>query len=61
MATLMEHPTVRRYLAQANASAEQALEAAVEAGWLRQICLEARDRRSAPGHSGRLSIHQNAD
>ncbi|HZF40535.1 MAG TPA: 4Fe-4S binding protein, partial [Blastocatellia bacterium] len=41
MADLMEHPTVRRYLELANGQTEQAPATAVEAVWLRQVCLEA--------------------
>jgi ferredoxin len=41
MANLMEHPTVRRYLERADEQAERDRATAVEATWLRQICLEA--------------------
>lgn len=41
MSTLTEHPTVRRYHERANEQADRARATAIEAEWLRRICLEA--------------------
>src|SRR5215469_9317764 len=41
MASLSEHPTVKRFHDRATAGGHQPPPATLDAGWLRQLCLEA--------------------